>query len=174
MTVDETVDNQTGSETNANNPAGQGDLAGKSPEDLASIIAGLRKENAAKRVRNREDEQKLAEFEEWKASQLTETEKLKADLEKSRSDRLNDWAEMYCEKYGVPDDSRDLVRGESKETIERLAKALGKPQEEAKEERPSQPNPNPNLFPGARGSAVGSTGKNGNDFDVLLRSQLMG
>lgn len=175
--ADETANENVNNDENANPPAGQDELASKSPEDLAAMIKDLRRENAAKRIRNREDEEKLKEFEEWKRSQMSEAEKLKADLDEARAARLSDWIDMFCEKYNVPDDSKDLVKGDSRETIERLAKALGEKSQkntDSQNEDRGNRNSNINLFPGTRGSAVGSTGKNGTDFDNILRQQILG
>lgn len=176
MTVENVTEEVTDEVKETESASGSGsdgadDLSSKSPDELASMIRSLRKENASKRVANRETQQKLSEYEEWKRSQMSEAEKLKADLERAVAERQSDWIDLYCEKYNVPEDSRDLVKGSSREDIERLAKALGvKDAQRVEEEKPR----NPNLFPGTRGSAVGSTGKNINDFDAILREQLLG
>jgi hypothetical protein len=182
MAAEEMIDNVNNDvaggvakETEDSGRAGNSDnsdnLSEKTPEELASMIKDLRKENAAKRIRNREDENKLKEFEEWKRSQMTEAEKLRADLEKAKAEKIDIWREALCEKYDVPEEDRDLVNGSSKEEMDRLARKLGKKTNSSDKDNDAS-GQSPNLFPGVRGKAVGSTGNNGKDFDLILREKL--
>ena len=161
-----------------NNANAGGALDEASPEDLKQIIKDLRRENASKRVVNKENDAKLAEFDEWKRQQMTEVERLKADADEARKEVVSTWQEYYVNKYNVPEARREFVRGSTKDEIEKAAKALGDSKEEKKEsdsgnsDTSSDKKTFPDLFPGSRGKPVGSESAGAVDFDTLLRQQL--
>lgn len=155
-------------------------------EDALAAIENLRKENAGRRVLTKEQEKQISEYEEWKRSQLSEAEKLKADLEAQRGATAEAWREHFSTRYNVPESRRKFLSGATKEEIEEAAKALG---EEKKPEGEGKPNGGsaagtpatppaapPGLFPGAvgRGKPVGSTNAGATDFDAELRNALRG
>ncbi len=140
-------------------------------EELSAELAKTRKEAADRRVKARDAETKLREYDTWKASQMTELEKAQAEAKQVREDRRNDLVELALTRYGLEAEDADFLRGDTKEEIlasaERVAKRLGKtPQEGAVVVT------NPNLFPGTRGKPVGSNSSdNPND---TLRNALWG
>ena len=149
---------------------GQGGITEASTEELLAEIKKLRQENAAKRTKNREVQTELQQFQEWKRSQMSETDKLKADLEEAKNGAMAAWRDVFVEKYNVPAERQEFVTGATKEDVEKACKALGEGKKEEKQEGPK--NSSPNLFPGSRGSAVGSKTGGKTDFDSILREQL--
>ncbi len=140
-------------------------------EELAAELAKTRREAAGKRVANKELEGELAEFKKWKESQMTELEKAQArnaDLEK---ERRKDLVELALAKHGLEDEDADLISGKTKDEIfasaRRISERLGK-----KDEKQDPPPRNPNLFPGTRGTPVGTGSKN--DANDALRALLQG
>lgn len=145
--------------------------------DAVAEIRRLRAENAAKRVRSRDQETKMAEFEAWKLSQMTEADKIAAERDKYKAELTETLTAAYADKFNVPADRRRFITGTTKEEIEEAAKLLGdvKPEkvgEETGQVPPTQPKAGLNLFPGVRGTPVGSKGAGGTDFNAVLRDQL--
>ena len=175
---------------NSNSNAGQTGQTGHpgitTLEDALAAIENLRKENAGRRVLTKEQEKQISEYEEWKRSQLSEAEKLKADLEAQKAETAAAWREYYAKQYNVPEARQKFLAGTKKEEIEEAAKALGeaksapegdgKPNTGSPAGQPAGTTPPPNLFPGAagRGKPVGSTNAGATDFDAELRNALRG
>lgn len=162
----ETVENpgqevQTGSETNETGSE-------LTPEQLRAELTKVRKENAEKRIRNRELEEKAKKWEDYELSQKTELEKLQAELadrekklvETAREKTIN----ALARKYKLEDDDLEFLTGSDEAALEtqaeKLAKKLGRGQE--KEEPKRRP---ADLLAGNRGTAVGSA-NNGNTFSM--------
>jgi hypothetical protein len=151
-----------------------------SAEDLATIIRDLRKENAAKRVKDKDLSAQIKEYEEWKESQLTELEKARQERDSAIAESRTALIDLYADKHNVPEERRKFLSGATREEIEEAAMVLGTPKSDSGEEdeKNSKENPpppsGPNLFPGAsnRGTAVASSGSGGTDFDSVLREAL--
>ena len=103
-----------------------------SAEDLLKEVAKLRKEAASRRVKNKDLDAKLSEYEEWKKSQMTEVERAKAEkaeLEETvRSLQQENWRRDAAAKADLDPTWADRVQGETKEEMvadaKRLAEAL--------------------------------------------------
>lgn len=142
-------------------------------EELAAELAKTRKEAADRRVKNRDAEAKLVEYDAWKASQMTELEKAQAETKREKEERKADLVELALTKFGLDVDDAEYVSGETKEAIlasaEKLAKRLGKTAEDG---TPVVTTNSPNLFPGLRGKPVGSG--SAADANTRLRNELWG
>lgn len=148
-------------------------------DDALTVIKELRRENAARRVTTRETTDKLKEYEDWKATQMSEAEKLKAERDAAIQTSKQTLVQFYTEKYKVPENRIKFVSGDTKEDIEEAAKTLGEPEKGEPDAKatpvvnpPAIEKPNPNLFPGARGNPIGSTSSGTVDVDSALRQQL--
>jgi len=141
-------------------------------EELQAELSKVRKEAADRRVTAREKENELAEFRKWKESQMTELEKAQARLAEVDKERYSDYVEIAQSKFGLEDEDLEFLKGSTKTEIlasaEKLAARLGR---NAGEQGGGQERVNPNLFPGTRGTPVGSGARDHND---ILRSQLQG
>jgi hypothetical protein len=146
-------------------------------EDAVAELRRVRAENAQRRVKTREDEERLKEYETWKQSQMSEAEKIAAERDKLKADLRGAYVDVYAEKYGVPGERIKFVIGDTREEIEEAAKVLGVksgPEANTGQVPPTQQTSSPpNLFPGSRGTPVGSSsdGKT-TDFNAILRDQL--
>lgn len=106
-----------------------------SEEDKDAIIASLRQENAAKRVKNRELDTELQEFRTWKANQMTDLEKANAriaELEgKERASEIEKLQRKVAKAVGLSFSLSDRIRGDSEaemlEDAKSLLKEAGKP-----------------------------------------------
>lgn len=164
---EENNENQAPQNGSGGGPAG-GEGTTMTLEEAMAEIANLRKENAAKRVRNRAAEAELAEFNKWKESQMSEAERLSAARDSALEELRAERVESACNKFNVPAERRQFVTGNTKEEIELAAKVLGDGENSSQQEPPK---PNTNLFPGTRGNPVGSSGT-GKTFDDILRAKL--
>lgn len=151
----------------------QGENKPLSYEELAAELAKVRKEAAAKRVKNKELDSELEQFRKWKDSQMTELERAQNEAKNLKEQRKADAIEIAQTKFGLEAEDLEFLRGDSKEEIlasaEKLASRLGRKQGENNNLPGSEVNPN--LFPGTRGSAVGAPKGDANDY---LRAQLRG
>lgn len=138
---DETVED-------AAEPAGEETLT---PEQLRAELAKVRREAASRRVLTKEQAAQLKELDDWKKSQMTEAERLKAE----RDDAVSKLKEAETEKLQrkvaraakLPSHLADRIRGGTEEEMRVDAEALAA----------SLPNaPSGGLFGGQRGSAVGA------------------
>lgn len=145
--------------------------------DLVTIIKNLRQENAAKRVKDRDLEQKLSEYEAWKTSQMSELEKIQAERDSAVQSAKAALVEVFASKYNVPEERVKFISGVTREEIEEAAKVLGNPKTEddansgTEGEKNEKKTEMPDLFPGVRGKPVASD-SSGTDFDSILRDQL--
>lgn len=142
-------------------------------EDALKELAKVRKEAASKRVQNRDLEEKARKFEEWEQSQMTELEKAQAriaELETGTKTQQKQAAlEVAQAKYGFDDEDLEFLRGDTPEQIkESAAKLAKKLKKDVGEEKPPG-TPNPNLFPGTRGTPVGHGAV---DHNAILRAQM--
>lgn len=94
------------------------------PSEAQQEIKRLRKENANKRVQNKERDAELAEFKKWKESQMTELEKAQskiAELEKSGKEVRQIKA---AREAGLDLELAGFVIGDSEEDMLESAKLL--------------------------------------------------
>lgn len=128
-----------------------------SHEDALKELAKVRSEAAARRVANRELEEKAKKWSEYEESQKSELQKLQdrlAERDKAINDaKLEAKRALIAKEFNVADEDLDLLVGDE-ENMKRLAARLGK-----KEEGTSG-TPASNLLAGNRGKPVGSTGGN--------------
>jgi len=107
---------------------------GLSLDDAVKEIAKLRKEAARRRVSNKETTEKLAAYDEWQKSQMSEVDRLKAEKAELEATthalRKEKWQVTAAEKAGLPAEFAEDVRGDSEEEMtahaKRLAAKLGK------------------------------------------------
>jgi hypothetical protein len=141
-------------------------------EELQAELSKTRREAAERRIKNRDAEKELDEYRKWKESQMSETQKAQARLAEIEAERIADYTEIAQSKFGLEDDDLEFLKGSTKAEIlasaEKLASRLGRGKSTAETEEVKS---NPNLFPGTRGTPVGS-GKS--DYNDLLRRQLAG
>jgi hypothetical protein len=138
-----------------------------SAEDLLKEVAKLRKEAASRRVKNKDLDAKLSEYEEWKKSQMSDLDRAKAEkaeLEQTVLElKQETWRTAAASKAGLDADWADRVQGETKEEMiadaKRLAAALG------------EKTPGVGSLAGKRGKPVGSNPVQ--DEDAWLRAELM-
>jgi hypothetical protein len=99
-----------------------------SDDDKDRIIADLRKENAAKRVKNRDLDTELNEFRSWKANQMSDLDKANArvaELEKVQRDAETDKLQRKVAKaVGLSYSLADRIRGDSEAEMLEDAKSL--------------------------------------------------
>lgn len=142
-------------------------------EELQAELAKTRREAAGKRVKNNELETELSDFRKWKESQMTELEKAQARLQEVDAERRQDYLEIAQTKFGLEDDDLEFLKGTTKAEIlasaEKYSSRVGSKASEKDEEL--QQRGNPNLFPGTRGTPVGS---GASDVNARLREQLLG
>lgn len=140
-------------------------------EELQAELAKVRREAAGKRVKNNELETELDAFRKWKESQMTEVEKAQSRLSELEKERTTDFREIAQTKFGLDDEDMEFIHGTTKAEIlaaaEKYAARVGKKVD--KEEELSKGNPN--LFPGTRGTPVGSRAADPNEH---LRALLQG
>lgn len=126
-----------------------------SPEELRAELTRVRREAAGRRVANRELEEKAKKFDEIQREQMSEVERLRADLadaQKSAADASRErLARKVAKAAGLDADDADLITGASEDEMrasaERLAARFA--------ERSSTSNlPNNGLFGGSHGKPV--------------------
>lgn len=126
-------------------------------EQLEAEVKKVRQEAAARRVANRELEEKAKKWSEYEESQKTELQKLQdqlAERDKAINDaKLDAKRALIAKEFNVADEDLDLLVGDE-DNMKRLAARLGK-----KEEGGSSA-PASNLLAGTRGKPVGSNGGN--------------
>lgn len=157
-------------------PNGEQEGTGEKPqlsyEELQAELGKVRREAAGKRVANKELESELDAFRKWKESQMTEVEKAQSRLAEIEAERVADWRDIAASKFGLDEEDMEFIHGSTKADIlasaEKYAKKAGKGKSE---EDSGAGRGNPNLFPGTRGTPVGSRAADKND---LLRAQLQG
>ncbi len=155
---------------------GEQESTGEKPqltyEELQAELGKVRREAAGKRVANKELESELDAFRKWKESQMTEVEKAQSRLAEIEAERVSDWRDIAATKFGLDDEDMEFIHGSTKAEIlasaEKYAKKAGKGKPEEGE---STGRGNPNLFPGTRGTPVGSRAT---DPNAALRAQLLG
>lgn len=127
-----------------------------SHEDALKELAKVRAEAAARRVANRDLEEKAKKWSEYEESQKTELQKLQdqlAERDKIAAEAKLEAAKIrIAKKHNVPDEDIDLLVGDE-DSMERLAARLGS-KESAGSSAPAT------LLAGNRGKPVGSSGGN--------------
>lgn len=167
--VDETV------EENADESAevsGQADPEKEmTVEELKAELAKTRREAAKRRVSKNEVEQKLAEYEEWKLSQMSEVDRLKAEkaeteeeLRKYRVEKLQD---KVAKKAGLDPDLADRIKGNTEAEMLADARVLA-----AKAPLKGASPTARELRPGIQGNPVGT--ETATDGNTWLRDALKG
>lgn len=152
----------------SNGQENEGEKPQLSYEELQAELAKVRREAAGKRVKNNELESELEAFRKWKESQMTEVEKAQSRLAALESERVADYREIAQTKFGLDAEDMEFIHGSTKEEIlasaEKYSARVGK--------RDTQESGgNPNLFPGTRGTPVGSRAADPNEH---LRALLQG
>lgn len=103
---------------------------GLTAEQLRAELQKVRKEAASRRVLTREQEKQLAEFETWKKSQMTESERLKAERDEAVKKLQDAETEKLQRKVAraakLPVDLADRIRGNTEEEMLEDAKAMAK------------------------------------------------
>lgn len=157
MSEDTTKQSQVdGSTATESTDDGAGDGA-MSVEELKAELAKVRREAAGRRVANRELEEKAKKYDEWQREQMTEVERLKADLAQAQTTAAEAarerTARSIAREVGLDPDDADLITGKSEDEMrasaERLAARLG-----ARTSGTSRPADG--LFGGTRGRPVAS------------------
>lgn len=97
-------------------------------DDALKVIESLRKENAAKRVKTKDVEDKAKRWEEYVESQKTEMEKLtesNATLSKENDDlKFSITRDKIAREEGVPEDLLEFLVGTDENTLRAKAKKL--------------------------------------------------
>lgn len=151
-------------------PGGENNSGSESnltPEQLRAELTKVRQEAAARRVALREAEEKAKKWEEHEESQKTELEKLQAQLAEKEKKLAETAREKViaslARKFKLEDDDLEFLTGSDEATLEvqaeKLAKKLGRTQEEANKRTPAD------LLAGNRGTGLGSS-NNGNTFSM--------
>jgi len=135
-------------------------------EDALKVIDKLRNENAAKRVKAKEIEDKATKWEEYVQSQKTELEQLtesKAALEKELETlRVNGLRDKVAKEEKVPDELLEFLVGTDEQTLRAMAKKLAavKPQ--------GSTTTAVDFYAGQRGTPVAKPAEGLNDFFTQL------
>jgi DNA repair ATPase RecN len=136
-----------------------------SVDDYKKIVAKLRREAGSRRVANKENEQKLKEYEDWKKSQMSEVERVraeKAELEQTLGKyKLLDMKGEIAQRVGLNPQDADLISGDSEDEMVRHAKSL-------KARLTPGTATASDMRPGGRGTPVGESTEL--DKDAWLRS----
>lgn len=142
-----------------------------SVDELKAELAKTRREAAKRRVSKNEVEQKLAEYEEWKKSQMSEVDRLKAEKaeteEELRKFRVEKLQVAAAKKAGLDPDLADRIKGNTESEMLADAKVLA-----AKAPVKGVSPTARELRAGVQGNPVGTeTGTDGNSW---LREALKG
>lgn len=143
-----------------------------SKEELLAKLARVNREAASRRISNKEKEQKLAEYEEWKRSQMSEADRLKVERDELKA--MNDTLVRekvlgrVAKKANLDEDLVDLIKGDTEEEMLRSAKKLS--EKFSKREPEKAPARGSELFPGKRGKPVGND--TGPDASAAFNSML--
>jgi hypothetical protein len=128
-----------------------------SHDEALAELAKVRAEAAARRVANRDLEEKAKKWSEYEESQKTELQKLQdqlAERDKATAEAKLEAAKVrIAKKHNVPDEDIDLLVGDE-DSMERLAARLGSKENAGSTSGPSS------LLAGNRGKPVGSNGGN--------------
>lgn len=122
------------------------------PKVLKKMIRELRTENAGHRKKKGEQEGQLEEYKKWKTSQQTELEKAQEREKTLLEEKRALLADKLALEYGVDDEFKDFIAGESEDEMRKRAEKLGS--------KGSDNSDNPlkaRLLGGNRGNAVGKT-----------------
>lgn len=145
-------------------PQGEGKTSSiTSLDDALKVIEDLRSENAAKRVKAKEVEEKAAKWEEYVQSQKTELERLtesKTALEKQLAElQANQLRDLIAKEVGVPEELIEFLTGSDEQTLRANAKKLAsvKPQG-------STTTAKTDFFAGQRGTPVSAKPEGLNEF----------
>lgn len=148
-------------------PEPQGESKGSSItslDDALKVINDLRSENAAKRVKAKEIEEKAAKWEEYVQSQKTELERLtesKTALEKQLADlQANQLRDQVAKEVGVPEELIEFLTGSDEQTLRANAKKLAS----VKQGSSNTSAPKTDFFAGQRGTPVSKPTEGLNDF----------
>lgn len=119
---------------------------------LKKMIKALRSENAAARQKKNNVETELAEYRQWKESQMTALEKANAEKE-ALSKKLRDTlVEKLAIEFGVDESFKEFIVGETEDDMVERARKLGtrKGSDNSDDEKIKA-----RLLGGNRGTAVG-------------------
>lgn len=130
-------------------------------EDLAAEVSRLRRENASKRVKAKDLDDKLKKYSEWEKSQMSELERAKAekaDVERQLRELTNERLQATAAKKAKLDpDLADRIKGETEEEMLEDARRLAK-------RYPATASSADTMFAGTRGRPVGD-GKEESESD---------
>lgn len=136
-------------------------------EELAAEVAKLRRENGNKRVKNKELDAKLKEYDDWRKSQMSEVDRAKAEkaevekeLHALRQEKLQSVA---ARKAKLDPDLADRIKGETEEEMFEDARRLAK-------KYPASSSSGAGLFGGASGGRPVGEGKEESE-DSWFRKQ---
>lgn len=133
-------------------------------EDALKVINDLRAENAAKRVKTKEVEEKASKWEEYVQSQKTELERLtesKTALEKQLADlQANQLRDLIAKEVGVPEELIEFLTGSDEQTLRANAKKLAS----VKSGSENAGTKRTDFFAGQRGTPVNKPAEGLNEF----------
>jgi len=132
-------------------------------DDALKVINDLRAENAAKRVKAKEVEEKAAKWEEHVQSQKTELERLtesKTALEKQLADlQANQLRDLIAREVGVPEELIEFLTGSDEQTLRANAKKLASVKQGSE-----NTGKRTDFFAGQRGTPVSKPAEGLNEF----------
>jgi hypothetical protein len=142
-------------------------------DDALKLVKKLRNESARRRTGSKEKDAQLAEYAEWKKSQMSEVERAKADKDEIAQERdalrREKFQTQLAKKYELDEDLADLIGGATEEEMtasaKKLASKLGKSEKSSAKQE---------LFPSGKRKPV-STGPNttpGGLFNSILRGDV--
>lgn len=128
-------------------------------EEAKAIISRQNRENANARIKNKDKDQKLQEYEDWKRSQMSEVERansekeaLAKELRELRQEKLQSDA---GKKARLDPDLYDRIHGETAEEMLEDAKRLAKRYPVSADT--SEPQTSGDVLAGKRGGPVGGS-----------------
>jgi hypothetical protein len=134
-------------------------------DDALKVINDLRAENAAKRVKAKEVEEKAAKWEEYVQSQKTELERLtesKTALEKQLADlQANQLRDLIAKEVGVPEELIEFLTGADEQTLRANAKKLASVKQGSET---TAGKGKTDFFAGQRGTPVSKPAEGLNEF----------
>jgi len=120
-------------------------------EDYKRIVAKLRREAGSRRLKAKEVEEKLKEYDDWKKSQMSEVDRVKAERAELETElkqyRMEKLQKSVAAKAKLDAEFADLIKGDSEEEMLAHAKTL-------KARLATSGNPE-GTRPGVRGAPVG-------------------
>jgi len=120
---------------------------------LKKMIKTLRSENAASRQKRNTVEGELTEYRKWKESQMSELEKANSEKEELTKKYRKTLVEKLAIEYGVDEDFREFIVGDSEDEMKERAKKLGS--RKGSDNSDSSEKIKARLLGGNRGTAVG-------------------